>query len=219
MNKGRAGRFSTHELEEIQTKVARNRDCAARLQKDRTFIQKMNTESQKLASCETVESFVKQQKKSLGVEAAEAIKQIREALGKPGESTYKDKVAKIWDIRHRAKDTQISLKKDIEQAEIRTANARLEILGAARKATKELASPEDYWDHSRERGLALITNHLRPINPCWSCYSLFRFDQQQDPCGINWKRQDNEHGHDKGHDIGVCAEATIRTTQKKIDNN
>lgn len=87
MNKGRAGIFTTHELEEIQTKVARNRDCAARLQKDRTFIQKMNTESQKLASCETVEIFVKQQKKSLGDEAAEAIKQIREALGKPGEST------------------------------------------------------------------------------------------------------------------------------------
>lgn len=33
---------------------------------------------------------------------------------------------------------------------MRTANARLGILGAARKAAKELASPEDYWDHSRE---------------------------------------------------------------------
>lgn len=223
MNKGRAGRFTAHELEEIQTKVARNRDCAARLQKDRAFIQKMNTESQKLASCETVESLLKQEKKSLRDEAAEAIKQIREALGKPGESTYKDKVAKIWDIRHRAKDTQMSLKKEIEQAEIRTANARLEILGAARRDAKELASPEDYWDHSRERGLALISNHLRPINPCWSCYSLFRFDQQQDSCGINWKRQDNEHGHDKGHDIGVCAEAVAHVQSErrknKINNN
>lgn len=74
---------------------------------------------------------------------------------------------------------------------------------------REAASPDDYWDHSQEQGVAFIPHRLQEISPCWRCFSLYRFNQHQDSSGINRKGPDSE----QDYTIGACAEAiTIQTT-------
>lgn len=82
-------------------------------------------------------------------------------------------------------------------------NAMLEITGVARQCAWHLSSPQDYWDHKEERGVAMLSNRLQPISPCWMCHGIYRFNQWQQPSGINWKGND----HEEGRDPGVCAEA------------
>lgn len=100
-----------------------------------------------------------------------------------------------------------------ENSEVRrkTNNAKLALLAVARRNAKELALHTDFWNHDEERGTAFIPDRLQEISPCWSCFTLYRFNQYQDPFGVDWKGPDSEEGFVSGS----CAEALAHVKSKR----
>lgn len=199
-------------IDAIQGKIRENRATIRRYCNGAVSTQTMNTEFEKLASSHKVKDDLLEQRRILKQNTAIKIAHIRPSSESLDEATHKDKIAEIQDIRRDAKNQQIFIGKQLRNSEKAITNAISELRGAARKTTRELAPPEDYWDHSEERGMSLLSNGLREINPCWSCYSLYRFDQKLDPPKILWTRPDNEKN---ARAFGVCAEAVAHVQSQR----
>lgn len=177
IDKGRKKRFSNHEIAEIEKLVTKNRNMVSQVMKAEWFSQRMNTAFQELATYETEENHAKKQKENLDAELAAQIRQLHIDWRRFGEAGQRVKNAEIENIKQLAQDARNSAVEDMRTAQTKATNARLELLGAARMSVKEAASPDDYWDHSQEKGVAFIPDRLQEISPCWSCYSLYRFNQ------------------------------------------
>lgn len=212
MNNSRASRFTGDEVDAIQGKIRENRATMRRYRTGNGSTQTMNKEFEKLASSYKVKIDLIEQRRILKQNTAIKIAHIRPSSESLDEATHKDKIAEIQDIRRDAKNQQIFIGKQLRNREKAINNAISELEGAARKTTRELAPPEDYWDHSEERGMSLLPNGLREVNPCWSCYSLYRFDQKIDPSGILWNTPDNE---ENASAVGVCAEAVAHVQSQR----
>lgn len=212
MNNIRASRFTGDEVDAIQGKFRENRATIRRYCNGAVSTQTMNTEFEKLASSHKVKDDLIEERRILKQNTAIKIAHIRPSSESLDEATHKDKFVEIQDISRDAKNEQIFIGKQLRNSEKKIENAKLELEGAARKTTRELAPPEDYWDQSEERGMSLLSNGLREVNPCWSCYSLYRFDQKLDPSGILWNTPDNEKD---ARDFAVCAEAVAHVQSQR----
>lgn len=212
MNNSRTSRFTRDELKAIRGKIRKNRATIERYRTGDASTQTMKTEFEKLASSHKVKDDLIEQRRILKQNTDIKIAHIRPSSESSDEATHKDKIAEIQDIIRDAKNQQIFIGKQLRNSEKEIENAKLEPEGAARKTTRELAPPEDYWDHSEERGMSLLSNGLRKVNPCWSCYSLYRFDQKLDPPRTLWTRPDNEK---KARAFGVCAEAVAHVQSQR----
>ncbi len=84
-------------------------------------------------------------------------------------------------------------------------------LAVARRNARELALHTDFWNHDEERGTAFIPDRLQEISPCWSCFTLYRFNQYQNPSGVDWKGLDSEEGFVSGS----CAKALAHVRLKR----
>lgn len=132
------------------------------------------------------------------------------------EEAFKARKLEIQSLKQNWKRQQDLVQAKIKNAQEMARRAKLEITGIAREQAWHLALPLDYWDHKSERGLAMLSYRLQPISPCFMCDSIYRFNQWQQPSGVNWKGND----HKEGRDAGVCAEAiahvqSIRTRSKR----
>lgn len=152
---------------------------------------------------EVEERYWKLEKKLIDDEIAKDIRQIKETSRARNEEAYTARNLEIQSLQQSWKGPQDLVQARIKDAQEMVRNAKLEITGVARQCAWHLAAPLDYWDHINERGVAMLSDLLRPISPCWMCHSIYRFNQWQQPSGVNWKGND----HEEGRDPGVSAEA------------
>lgn len=216
VNQNRTDRFFPEEQEEIRQKTASNRSAAMKVINDPEFIELKQNRFRDLREWEIAEAYWKQEKRIIDDAVAKDIKQIKETPSARNEEAYKAKKLEIQSVIQNWKRQQDFVQAKIKDAQEMARRAKLEITGIAREQAWNLALPLDYWDHKSERGVAMLSYRLIPISPCWMCHSIYRFNQWQQPSGVNWKGND----HEEGRDAGVCAEAiahvqSIRTRSKQ----
>lgn len=185
VNQNRAGRFLPEERDEIRQKAACYRNATEEMKKDRIFIEQMKPQFDELQKWEAEKTRINGMKGG-GKGAPRA----------QGGGAYKA-------LKQKRKDRRSELKAKIIEAELMVKKAALVITGEARKRARESALPQDYFDHTKERGLAMMSDRLQKVNPCWMCHGIYRFAQLQESSEINW----TGHDHEEGIDIGTCAEA------------
>lgn len=170
---------------------------------DPKVIEIMGNQFRDMRGWEIAEGYWKQEKSLIDDEVAKEIKQIKESPSARNEEAYKAKKLEIQILKQNWKGRQDLVQAKIKDAQEMARRAKLEITGIARQYARHLALPLDYWDHKSERGVAMLSDRLQPISPCWMCHSIYRFNQWQQPSRVNWKGND----HEEGRDAGVCAEA------------
>lgn len=215
-NQNRANRFFPEEQEEIRQKTASNRSAAMKVMNDPDFLEVMRKQFRDVCEWEVEERYWKLEKKLIDNEIAKDIRQIKETSRARNEEAYTARNLEIQSLKQNWKGPQDLAQARIKDAQEMVRNAKLEITGVASQCAWHLAPPLDYWDHKSERGVAMLLDLLRPISPCWMCHSIYRFNQWQQPSGVNWKGND----HEEGRDPGVCAEAiahaqSIRSRSKR----
>lgn len=97
IDKGRAKRFSNHETAEIERMVTKNRNMVTTIMKTDSFIQRMSTAFQELATYVTDEDHAKKRKENLDAEFAAQIKHIHKDPRRFGEA---GRIAKIAEADH-----------------------------------------------------------------------------------------------------------------------
>lgn len=216
VNQNRTNRFFSEEQEEIRQKTASNRSAAMRVINDPHFIERMRNQFRDMREWETAEGYWKREKRLIDDEVAKYIKQIKETPTARNEEAYKARKLEIQNLKQNWKGRQDLVQAKTKDAQKMARRAKLEITGIARQCAWHLALPLDYWDHKSERGVSMLSDRLQRISPCWMCHSIYRFNQWQQPSGVNWKGND----HEEGRDAGVCAEAiahaqSIRSRSKR----
>lgn len=166
INEGRVNRFTKSESEKIKKYINENRAAAIEVQETDAFKKMMSIELEQLASAQEDEKRANQQLKT---NQDEKSRKIKEYVAQAGKATSKDKKAAIQTIRHSFNALIEISKKEIKDAQEKARSVRQELLGAARKKVKESAEPQDYFNHSGERGMAVTPHNLTEANPCWSC--------------------------------------------------
>lgn len=208
VNQNRASSFFPEEREDIRQKTASNRRATEKMMNDPSFVEEMNTKFEVVRKWEIVKGYWNEEKRKIEKEVAKEIRRIGKV--RKG-SKDKAKRCKIQGVKLDRKDEQEFIIARIREAQKMANKALLEITAEARQRAWYSALPADYWDHTDEPGLAMLSDGLQPISPCWMCHGIFRFDQWIEDSGIRW----NGNDHEKGEDAGVCAEAIAHAQSKR----
>lgn len=108
---------------------------------------------------------------------------------------------------------RLTVASEISEARRKTNYAKLALFSSCTKECKRVGITHrlGFWNHDEERGTAFIPDRLQEISPCWSCFTLYRFNQYQNPSGVDWKRPDSEEGFVSGS----CAKALAHVRLKR----